>query len=69
MLRGFNPRARKERDAINFRVTAVQLCFNPRARKERDVGADRRAFKKNCFNPRARKERDIFFAHMPGLID
>ena len=57
--KGFNPRAREERDWHKTSGVRATQCFNPRAREERDppclLMADDGS---GCFNPRAREERD-----------
>ena len=56
--RGFNPRARRGRDAISWSILASLVCFNPRARRGRDKFKYSYTTFIKSFNPRARRGRD-----------
>src|SRR5258708_5152904 len=58
-LRGFNPRAREERDVRSTRMRSRIGSFNPRAREERDPCRLIASRWTHRFNPRAREERDL----------
>ena len=64
----FNPRSRKESDALTVNTASTSVDFNPRSRKESDVASTRTRFSDLYFNPRSRKESDLIGAFiMTGL--